>query len=281
MADTRLLKDRVFTVLALVLSALGILPLLYLLITVGYKGAGAILRAGAGFFTMPPAPPGDDNIGGIAPAIAGSMVLALLSTATGIPIALFTALFLHEFRSTRYARIVRAFLMSLLEIPTILVGILVYTILVLPLQGFSLFAGAAALAIVMLPYVTVYIERAFDSVPQTYREAGFALGMTRMQVALRVTLGVARRGVLAGAIIGLSKAFGETAPLLFTIGGSRSGIQVNPAKPGDAMPLLIFQFASTPYANWHDAAWGASLVLLVGVLLVYLLSRKIIGEVNA
>ena len=276
----RLILDRLFTILALALTLLGVAPLLHLLATVAVRGAEALARAGIGFFTEPPAPPGGDTLGGIAPALAGTLLLAAESMAIGIPLAIMTAVYIHEFPEARLAKLVKSLAMSLLEIPTVLVGILVYSILVVPLGRFNLLAGGLALAIVMLPYVATYVERALGQVPRTYREAGYALGMTRAQVVFHVAMGIARRGVLAGLIIGLSKALGETAPLLFTIGGSRGAVQASPLCPGDAVPLLIFQLAQTPYENWRLLAWGAALVLVASVLLVYLAARLMVKEVK-
>jgi len=278
--DYRLAKDRAFTILVLALAAAGVAPLAHLLATVAVRGAEAIARAGPGFFTEAPAPPGSRELGGIAPALAGSLLLAGASVAIGVPLATLTAVFMHEFPESRLARAARALAMSLLEIPTVLVGILVYSIIVVPMGRFSLLAGGVALAIVMLPYVATYVERALGQVPRTYREAGLALGMTRAQVVFHVAMGVARRGVLAGFIVGLSKALGETAPLLFTIGGSRAVVQASPLCPGDAVPLLVFQLAQTPYENWRLLAWGASLVLVASVLLVYLAARLLVREVR-
>ena len=276
----RLALDKIFTLAVIIVALAGIIPLLHLLATVAVRGGEAILRAGPGFFTELPAPPGSRRLGGAAPALAGSLVLAVMSTAIGVPLAFGAALFLYEFRGTRLARAARAFLMSLLEIPTVLVGILVYVLLVVPLHGQSLLAGSLALAIVMLPYVATYVESALRQVPQTYREAGLALGLTRAQVALRIVAGIARRGILAGLIIGLSKAIGETAPLLFTVGGARSSVNINPLRPGDAAPLLIFHYAQTPYDNWRMLAWGASLVLVAAVLLIYVVAKAFVREVR-
>lgn len=280
MPDRRILVDRVFAGIVVALGLLAVLPLFHIVFSVLVEGAKAIAVAGPGFFTQPPAPPGAPTPGGIGPALAGTVVLAVLSTLLGIPLAFLTGVFLAEFRETRLARITRGFVMSLLEVPTILVGMLVYTLIVVPMGGYSLLAGSIALALVLLPYVSTYVERALERVPETYREAGYALGLTRPQVVFRILVGVARKGILAGLLIGFAKAVGETAPLLFTIGGARSGVNMNPLAPGDAVPLLVFQYAMTPYENWVMAAWGASLVLLLVVLAVYAAAHLAVGEVE-
>ncbi len=280
MERARLVADRAFTLLVFVLGGLAVAPLLHLLATVAVEGGRALVEAGPGFFTSLPAPPGSREVGGIAPALVGTLVLAVLSSLLGIPLAFLTGVFLAEYRGTRLAGIARRLVMSLLEVPTVLVGMLAYTLVVVPMGGYSLVAGAFALAVVMLPYVTVYVERALEGVPQTYREAGYALGLTRPQVVFRVLAGIARRGILAGLLLGFAKAVGETAPLLFTIGGARSSIPSSILGPGDAVPLLVFHFAMTPYENWVRAAWGASLVLTLVVLAVYTASRIAVREVE-
>lgn len=276
---SRLLKDAAFRALVVILGLLALAPLFHVIYTVTVKGAPVVARAGLEFFTGTPAPPGSDRLGGIAPALVGSAWLALLSTLIGIPLAFLLALFLYEFRDSRLARAARVFVMSLLEIPTILVGMLVYTVIVVPMGGFSVAAGAVALAIVMLPYVATYVERALDSVPATYREAALSLGLTRARTAL-IIAGLARRGILAGFLIGFAKAIGETAPLLFTVGSARNSVSLSPLEPGDAVPLLIFQFVATPYENWVDLAWGAAFVLTLTVLLVMIVLRAVVKEVR-
>ncbi len=275
----RLLKDAAFKAAVVVLGVLALAPIFHVIYTVTVKGAPVVARAGIDFFTETPAPPGSERVGGIAPAIVGSVWLAILSTMIGIPLAFLLALFLYEFRESRLARAARVFVMSLLEIPTILVGMLVYTVVVVPLGGFSVVAGALALAIVMLPYVATYVERALDSVPSTYREAALSLGLTRARTAM-IIAGIARRGILAGFLIGFAKAIGETAPLLFTVGSARNSVTLSPLEPGDAVPLLIFQFVATPYKNWIDLAWGAAFILTLTVLTVMVLLRLIVREVK-
>lgn len=275
----RVLKDRMFTIAVAILGAAALAPLFHIVYTVTVNGVPAVLEAGVSFFTEPPAPPGSQRLGGIAPALVGSAWLAVLSTAAGIPIAFLVGLFLYEFRESRLARIVRVFAMSLLEIPTILVGMLVYTVIVVPLGGFSVVAGAVALAIVMLPYVATYVERALDSVPATYREAALGIGLSRARTAALLA-GIARRGILAGFLIGFAKAIGETAPLLFTVGSARNSVNLSPLEPGDAVPLLVFQFIATPYENWVRLAWGAAFVLTLLVLVVFLALRAVVREVR-
>ncbi len=280
MYSSRLIRDRVFVILVVAMALLGVAPLFHLFYTLITRGGRTILELGISFFVDIPALPGAEEVGGIAPALVGSFILVLISSLMSVPLALLVAIFLYEFRYTSVARITRVVVMSLLEIPTILIGILVYAIVVVWHGEFSLFAGGIALAIVVLPYTITYIERALDSVPLTYREAGYAIGLNRLQVVFYVVAGVARRSILAGIIVGIAKSLGETAPLLFTIGGARNTININPLQAGDAIPLLVFQFAMSPYKNWHDAAWGASLVLVLSLILAYTLAKLFVKDVR-
>lgn len=281
MADWRLVKDKAFTALVVLVSVAFTAPIVHLVLSIGARGAEAIAKGGLGVITGTPGPPGSSQLGGIAPAVIGTLTLGALTSAIGLPLAFLTAVMLVEFRGSRLARAARALAMSLLEVPTVLIGMMVYVVLVVPLKGFSLLAGSLALSIVMLPYVTVYVERALDNVPKTYREAGLAIGMDRASVVFRVVVGVARRGVLAGFLIGFAKAVGETAPLLFTIGAAREAAPLSPLAPGDAIPLMIFHFIATPYENWRELAWAGALLLMLMILLVFAVSRALVREVRA
>jgi len=188
-----------------------------------------------------------------------------------------------EFRDNRLAQITKVFTHSLLEIPTVLIGMLVFLTIVVPTGRYSLLAGSMALVIVMLPYTVSYLERALDEIPRTYREAGYSIGMTRRDVVFRVVVGIAKPGIAVGLLIGVAKAISETAPLLFTIGGARGYYPVSAAdlgEPGDAIPLLIFQFIQSPYQNWHDLAWGAAFVLTLLVLAAFGLVKLFVREVK-
>ncbi len=283
MYDGRRLKERAFMALVVILSVMAVAPLFHIIATVTVKGGGVVLREGLSFFTEAPAPPGSREPGGIGPALLGTLWLAVTASIIGIPLAVLTAVFIVEFKETRLAGLAKIFTNSLLEIPTVLMGMLVYVTLVKAMGGYSLLAGSIALALVMLPYTVTYVERALEGVPRTYKEAGYSLGMTRAQVVFKVSMGVARRGVLAGVLIGLAKVVSETAPLLFTIGSARNTYPTSPGsllEPGDAVPLLIFQLVQTPYENWHELAWGAAFVLTMIVLAVFIGMRLVVREVH-
>ncbi len=224
---------------------------------------------------------------GILASLVGSAILSILASLLGIPLAIAAGLFVAEFSDTKLAKITRIVSRSLLEVPTVLLGMLVYIVIVVPTGSFSLLAGAIALALVMLPYVMVHVEQAIESVPPIYREAGYSIGMTRAEVLLGVVAGVARRGIATGVLMGFAKAMGETAPLLFTIGAARTTLPcshsiplANVLDPGDAVPLMIFQYAQMPQGIYHDMAWAGSLILVAVFLIVFITVRLLVKEVR-
>ncbi len=270
--DARSLKEKIFLVTIFALTALGVTPVFYVLASVIYKGIEAFTRRGIGIIVK--------VNGGILPAIMGSFALSILSTVIGVVLAFVAGLFVAEFPNSRISKITKVASRSLLEVPTVLLGMLVYILLVVPTGHFSLLAGAIALALVMLPYVMVHVEQALESVPQIYREAGYSIGMSRAQVLFGITVGIAKRGIASGILMGFAKAMGETAPLLFTIGAARSSLPCSIMSPGDAVPLMIFQYAQMPQEYYHDLAWAGSLVLVIVFLLVFVIVRKLIKEVK-
>ena len=279
MADPRIIKEKVFLVTIFALTILGILPVFHVLAEVIIKGSEAIARHGLGILTS--------TSNGILASLVGSAILSILASLLGIPLAIAAGLFVAEFSDTKLAKITRVVSRSLLEVPTVLLGMLVYIIMVVPMGRFSLLAGAIALALVMLPYVMVHVEQAIESVPLIYREAGYSIGMTRAEVLLGVVAGVARRGIATGVLMGFAKAMGETAPLLFTIGAARTTLPcthsiplANVLDPGDAVPLMIFQYAQMPQRIYHDMAWAGSLILVVAFLVVFLAVRLLVKEVK-
>lgn len=279
MAEVRALLDILFKGCVLLLAFLALVPVLHLTSAAIVNGGPVIASAGLKFFTEVPPPPGNRTYG-ILTSLIGTIELALLSTLVGVPISFMAAVLVVEFPHSRLGRIVRLLSRTLLELPTILIGMFVFTIIVVPLGSPSILAASIALALVMLPYVTTYIEAALSSVPRTYREAGLALGMTKARVAFTIVVPIAVRGVVTGILVGLAKAMGETAPLLFTLGRARTSLNVDPLGPGDAIPLLIYDYAQAPYENLREVAWGATLVLITLFLLVYVLARLTIRGVR-
>ncbi len=278
MPDWRDLKEKAFLSIVIILSVAAILPVFHVFLSIVWNGAPVLASAGLRFLTDVPPPP-KSGLGGIAPSLAGTLFLAFLSSIIGIPLSFLAAVFAVEFPDNFIARGVRTVSKALLEIPSVVVGMLIYVVIVLPTHSFSILAGSLALTIIMIPYVTTYVEQALEGVPFTYREAGFALGLSRPKVVFRILTGIARRGILTGILIGFAKVVGETAPLLFTLGRDRLSLPLSPLDHGDSISLLIFDFAQTPYRNFHQVAWGAALILVLIFLGIFLLSRRYAKEV--
>lgn len=278
--DVRIIKDRVFLILVSVIALIAIAPVFHIVVYVTLRGLPVVLENGLEFFTSIPAAVIAEKPGGIAPAIAGTIFMTSTATIIATPIATLAAIFSVEFPNHILTRAVRVASRSLLEVATILIGMLVFVLLVLPTGRFTALAGSIALAIVMIPYVYTYVELALLGVPRTYIEAAYSLGMKRAQVILYVTVRIARRGVARGVAIAITKAMGETAPLLFTAFGARNVIFAGPLEPADALPLMIFQFIQTGFENWRELAWGASFVLLALYLTLFLIVRVLVKEVR-
>jgi phosphate transport system permease protein len=272
--ELRYVKEKLFLAIVAILTVLGLAPVFHVLASVFYYGAQAVAKHGVSILL---------NIGtrgGIAQAIVGSVVLSVLATVIGAPLAFIVAVFTVEFRDTLLAKAVKAVAQSLLEVPTVLLGMLVYMLIVVPTRHYSLIAGAIALALVMLPYVLIHVEQALSSVPQLYREAAYAIGMNRAQTLFDIVVDIARRGVATGVLMGFAKAMGETAPLLFTVGAARSSIPCSITDPGDAIPLMIFHYAQMPQRYYHDLAWAGALILVTSFLLIFIAVRWLVGEVK-
>lgn len=251
-----------FAMLALVLLA-------WILITVMRRGLAAI---NWNFFTQLPPPPGAEG-GGLASAMVGTLIITALATLIGVPIGMMVGVYLAEFGAhSRIAAPVRFVINVLMGTPSIIVGVFVYTFLVVPVQHFSGYAGAVALAILMLPVVARTSEDMLALVPNTLRESALALGAPRWKVTLGVVFRAARAGLITGVILAIARIAGETAPLLFTALNSPYWMD-HLNQPTANLTVTIFQYAMSPYDNWQQMAWGASLLITAFVLVVMLSTR--------
>ncbi len=271
--DRKLIEKAFLTVVAL-LTSLALFPLSHIIFTVVSRGLPVILKRGSTFLF------GTLDKGGIGPAIAGTFMLTFLSALIGVPIAFLVGIYAYEYPKSTIGRWTKVLLQIMMEFPTILVGVFIMQVVVVPMGTYSATAGAMALAIILTPYVAVYTHEAMREIPFTYREAGFSLGLTRAKVLFRILTPMARKGILTGVLIGLAKAAGETAPLLFTAGGLYESYPSSITKPVGAIPLLIYQLIQSPSPSAHATAWGASLVLIVIFLAIFVPVRLSIGEVK-
>jgi phosphate transport system permease protein len=272
MSSLRYLKRRTINNIMLALSygsaALGVAILLIILVYTMTKGASAI---NWDFFVRLPRPTGESG-GGIANAIVGTFIVVGIASAIAIPIGIMAAIYLSEFGKNRYASVIRYFADVLNGIPSIVTGVVAYAIVVLPMHGFSAFAGGVALSILMLPIITRTSEELLKTVPDTIREAALSLGIPQWKVTIFIVLKTALTGIITGIMLAVARVGGETAPLLFTA-FNNSFMSVRLDQPIATMTVLIYNYASSPYKDWNQIAWAAAFVLIAIVLMVNILSK--------
>jgi phosphate transport system permease protein len=254
--------------LAAAAAGLVVLPLLLILAFLLWQGASAV---NVDFFTHLPKPVGEVG-GGMANAIVGTLMLLTMASILGLPVGILGGLYLAESRDRRLPWLARFLADVFNGVPSIVVGIFAYTVIVLPMRRFSALAGAFALAVIMLPIVVRTSEELVRLVPASLREAGLALGIPEWKVLLRVVLRTARAGIITGVMVAIARVAGETAPLLFTAFGNRFWHQ-GLDQPIAALPLQIFAYAIAPYDDWHRQAWAGALVLIGLVFVVSLAAR--------
>jgi phosphate transport system permease protein len=265
----RLAADRIVRVLMVPAALLGIAVLAWILVEVIRRGSGAIDWQ---FFTSLPTPSGVEG-GGLGNAILGTFVMTAIATGIGAPIGLLAGVFLAEFGArSRVATAVRFTTNLLMGTPSIIVGVFVYAMLVLPAGHFSGWAGAVSLAIIMLPVVLRTTEDMLTLVPNELRESALALGSPRWKMTFAVVFRAARTGLVTGTLLAVARVSGETAPLLFTSLNSYYWPETL-NEPTANLTVTIFNYAMSPYADWQAKAWGASLLITVAVLLVAVVAR--------
>jgi len=244
------------------------LPLLFVLFYLLQKGVTSISWA---FFTQLPRPPSVPG-GGMANAIVGTVVVVGGASVIGVPVGIGAGIYLAERKGAPLAVVVRFLADVLNGLPSIVMGIFAWELVVVPMGHFSALSGALALGAMMIPTVTRTTEEMVRVVPSTLREAALALGYTRWRTSLRIVLPTALAGILTGVLVALARVAGETAPLLFTVlGNPYWSLSLN--QPISALPLQIFSYAISPYDDWHAQAWAGSLVLIAMVLVISLLAR--------
>ncbi len=255
--------------LAIVATVLVIAPLIAILVYLVYKGASSL---NVNFFTKAPAPVGDPG-GGMANSIVGSGIVLLLSSIMGVPIGIAAGVYLAEFGQGRFLGNAIRFTADVLNgVPSIVMGIAIYSLVVMQQKHFSAFAGGIALAIMMVPTITRTTEEMLATVPHSIREAALGLGVPKWRTTISVSLRTASPGIITGCMLAFARVAGETAPLLFTAFGNQFW-SVNLNEPIGALPLQIYVYAISPYDEWHRMAWAGSLVLIVMIMVSVTLVR--------
>lgn len=265
----RKLVNRIALTLSLLAMVFGLVWLIWILLTVldlGISGLSATL-----FTDMTP-PPGEE-VGGLANAIVGSLLMVTLATLLGTPIGVLAGIYLAEYgRFSPLGKTTRFINDLLLSAPSIVIGLFVYAVVVAQTGKFSGWSGVIALALIVLPVVVRTTENMLQLIPNSLREAAFALGAPKSVVIVKVTLRAARAGVVTGVLLAVARIAGETAPLLFTA-LSNQFWSLNMNEPMANLPVTIFKFAMSPFTNWQELAWAGVFLITLGVLLLNIIAR--------
>ncbi|NKF22554.1 phosphate ABC transporter permease PstA [Solimonas sp. C16B3] len=266
----RRLKNRAAMVLSVGAAGAGMVALVWILATLFLKGASGVSLS---VLTQMTPPPGSD--GGLLNAIFGSVVQTLIATLIGTPVGILAGTYMAEYgRNTKLTMVVRFINDVLLSAPSIVVGLFVYEIMVQPMGHFSAWAGSVALAILVLPVVVRTTEDMLLLVPDSLREAASALGAPRWMVIQRVCYRAARAGLITGTLLAVARVSGETAPLLFTSLNNQFW-STNMNAPMANLPVVIFQFALSPYEDWQRLAWVGALLITLTVLFLNIIARSL------
>ncbi len=259
----RKFKNRLASALFFLAAILVVSPLALVFYYLLKNGASSVNFA---FFTRLPTPVGTTG-GGMANAILGTIQLLCLAAGIGVPLGILGGVYLAEYGNSRGNHMLRFVADVLNGVPSIIWGVVVYGLAVLPFKGFSAYAGGMALGLMMIPLIMRTTEEVILLVPNGYREAALALGISRRKTVIRIVMKTASKGIVTGILLALARVAGETAPLLFTAFGNRFWNH-DLTQPIAALPLQIFTYAISPYEDWHRQAWAGALVLLVGIFVV-------------
>jgi len=256
--------------LCVVSALITIIPLIYIFF---YTTGAGLSSLNLDFFTELPKPVGEEG-GGMANAIVGTLILIGIGSVIGIPIGIMSGIYVAEYSKQLFANIIKFLTDVLTGIPSIIIGIFVYGIIVLPMKKFSALAGGVALGILMIPTITRITEEMFKLVPMSLREASLALGVSRWRTTVSIVLRTALSGIITGILLAIARAAGETAPLLFTAFGN-SFWSSSLDEPISSIPVQIFNYAISPYEQWHNKAWAGAFILILLVFVINLIVRII------
>jgi len=270
----RKLTNAVGLFLSSVSMAAGLIGLLWILWTLAYNGVSAL---NWDFFTQSTPAPGTPG-GGLANAIVGSLMIVGFATLVSTPIGILAGVYLSEFgRTSRFARATRFVVDIMLSAPSIVIGLFVFAIAVATVGSFSGWAGSLALSLIAVPVVVRTTENMLNLVPGSLREAAFALGAPRWKVSLSITLRAVKGGVVTGVLLAVARMIGETAPLLFTALNNQF-FSTDMSQPMANLPVVIFNFAMSPYADWQQLAWGGAFLIALVVLAINIVARLVFRD---
>lgn len=265
---SRLIKNIIFKVAIFSLSTIAIIPLVFIIIHVIQKGANVISWD---FLLNLPKPPGEEG-GGIFNALVGTGILIVLASIISIPLGIAAGIYMAEKKESKISRLASLCIEILQSIPSIVIGIIAYVWIVMPMRSFSALAGGVALGMIMFPLIVRSTEETMKLIPVSLKEAALALGVPYYRTILKVILPTSLSGIMTGILIGIARIAGETAPLLFTAFGSPY-LTLNIFKPMNTLSLVVFNYATSPYEEWHRIAWGTSFILVSMVLILNIIAR--------
>ncbi len=267
----RKFKNKFMKVVLVFLTTLAIIPLAIIFFHVIKSGYSALSYD---FLTSLPAPMGQSG-GGIANALIGSLTMIALASVIGVPLGIFGGTYLSEYPHGKLSSVFRFIVDLMTSIPSIVIGLYVYSMIVVPMKGFSAYAGALALALLMFPIVVKSTEEVLRLLPQNIREAGLALGIPRWRVILSIILKGSIPSITTGVLLSIARVSGETAPLLLTAFGNQYWAEgLN--QPTSSLTVQIYNYAISPFQEWHKQAWAAAFILLMTVFVFNLIARWIL-----
>jgi phosphate transport system permease protein len=266
----RKIKSTVMMTLSVICALIAIVPLFIIFFYTVSQGISSINWS---FFTKMPKPAGEVG-GGMANALVGTGILIALASAIGLPVGILSGIYLSDKSEKLFAKIVRFLTEVLNGIPSIVIGVVAYIIVVLPMKRFSAIAGGFALGILMMPLISRTTEEMMNLVPHSYREAALGLGIPRWKTTLFIMLPAAFKGIFTGILLSIARVAGETAPLLFTALGNRFwSTQLD--QPIASLTVFIYDYAKAPFEDWNRQAWAAALVLIVLIMIINILFRLV------
>ena len=269
----RLIKNEIFRTIVISIALMAILPLFFIIFYVIKKGIGVI---NWNFLTSVAKPIGESG-GGILSALIGTLILISIAAIIAIPLGIASGLYVSENSDNKISGFIRLSVEILQSIPSIVIGIIGYIWIVKPMGHFSALSGGIALALMMLPMIVKTTEETLRMIPFSLKEASLSLGVPYYKTLLKVILPAGISGIMTGVIVSFARIAGETAPLLFTAFGN-AFLSSNIMKPIDSLPLLIYNYATSPYTDWHQMAWGASTILIFFILILNISTRLIVSK---
>lgn len=269
----RRLKNYFMTFAIALLSLLAVIPLFLVFFHIIKNGVSSL---SLNFFTHLPAPIGEPD-GGMGNSIIGSLILIGLASLVAVPIGVLAGIYLSEYKNERLAGVLRWTVDLLTSIPSIVIGLFIYSAIVVPMKSFSAIAGAAALSMLMLPLVAKTTEELLKLTPLYMREAGLALGLSRWRVILFIVLRGKTSAVMTGVVLALARIAGETAPLLVTALGNRNW-PGSMTEPIASMPVQIYNYAISPYKDWHQQAWAGAFILVLLIFSINIVTRLVFSQ---